>query len=94
MNAANPNLPLLESVVAALGPLCPRFVFVGGCITGLLVTDGASPSVRATRDVDAIVQVVSLGEYHVPPTRLSQRTRSRESSRGLDRLRLKSVRIL
>ncbi|HEV2268749.1 MAG TPA: hypothetical protein VGR92_04770 [Steroidobacteraceae bacterium] len=64
MNAANPNLPLLESVVAALGPLCSRFVFVGGCVTGLLVTDAASPSVRATRDVDAIVQVVSLGEYH------------------------------
>jgi hypothetical protein len=28
VNATNPNLPLLESVVAALGPLCPRFVFV------------------------------------------------------------------
>lgn len=34
MNVANPNLPLLESVVAALGSLCPRFVFVGGCVTG------------------------------------------------------------
>ena len=31
MRAANPNLPLLEPVLAALGPLCPRFVFVGGC---------------------------------------------------------------
>jgi len=72
VNAANPNLPLLESVVAALGPLCPRFVFVGGCITGLLVTDAASPSVRATRDVDAIVQVVSLGEYHALERQLEQ----------------------
>lgn len=46
MNVANPNLPLLESVVAALGPLCPRFVFVGGCVTGLLITEAASPPVR------------------------------------------------
>ena len=64
MRSHDPNLALLESVVAALGPLSPRFVFVGGCVTGLLVTEAANPSVRATRDVDAIVQVVSLGEYH------------------------------
>ena len=35
MNSANPNLPMLESVVAALGPLYQRFVFVGGCIDSL-----------------------------------------------------------
>lgn len=64
MKAHDPNLALLESVVAALGPLSQRFVFVGGCVTGLLVTEDANPTVRATRDVDAIVQVVSLGEYH------------------------------
>ena len=63
MRSHDPNLALLESVVAALGPLSPRFVFVGGCVTGLLVTEAANPSVRVTRDVDAIVQVVSLGEY-------------------------------
>lgn len=59
MRTANPNLPLLESVVAALGPLCPRFVFVGGCVTGLLITEAATPPVRTTRDVDVIVEVVS-----------------------------------
>jgi hypothetical protein len=64
VNILDPNLPLLESMVAALGPLCDRFVFVGGCITGLLITEPASPPVRATRDVDVIVQVVSLREYH------------------------------
>jgi predicted nucleotidyltransferase len=62
----------MESVVAALGPLCQRFVFVGGCITGLLVTEAASPSVRATRDVDAIVHVVSLVEYHTLERQLEQ----------------------
>jgi len=64
MSSHDVNLALLESVVAALGPLSPQFVFVGGCITGLLITDAATPAVRATRDVDAIVRVVSLGEYH------------------------------
>ncbi len=72
MNTADPNLPLLESTVAALGPLCDRFVFVGGCITGLLVTEPASPPVRATRDVDVIVQVISLGEYHSLERQLEQ----------------------
>lgn len=72
MIAANPNLPLLESVVAALGPLCPRFVFVGGCVTGLLITEAASPPLRTTRDVDVIVEVVSLGEYHTLEHQLQQ----------------------
>src|SRR5580704_13878272 len=64
MNTADPNLPLLESVVRALGPLCEQFVFVGGCVTGLLITESAAPPVRATRDVDVIVEILSLTEYH------------------------------
>jgi len=64
MSAADPNLLLLDSVSVALGPLSDRFVFVGGCATGLLLTDNASAPVRATRDVDAIVEVLSLQEYH------------------------------
>lgn len=72
MSAANPNLPMLESVVTALGPLSQRFVFVGGCITGLLVTEAAGPPVRATRDVDVIVQVASLGQYHALERQLQQ----------------------
>jgi hypothetical protein len=64
MNPADPNLPLLESVAHALGPLCDRFVFVGGCATGLLVTDRAASPVRATQDVDVVVEVVSLAGYH------------------------------
>jgi hypothetical protein len=64
MNTADPNLPLLESVVRALGPLCEQFVFVGGCVTGLLITESAAPPVRATKDVDVIVEILSLTEYH------------------------------
>jgi len=60
----DPNLPMLESVARALGPLCKRFVFVGGCASGLLVTDSAAPPARTTQDVDVIVEVLSLAEYH------------------------------
>jgi hypothetical protein len=32
----------------------PEIVFVGGCTTGLLITDPAASPVRATDDVDVI----------------------------------------
>ncbi len=72
MNLADPNLPLLESVARALGPLCNRFVFVGGCATGLLVTDPAASPVRATRDVDVVVEVATLGDYHALERQLEE----------------------
>jgi hypothetical protein len=46
-------------------------VFLGGCATGLLLTDIAAPPIRATRDVDVITEVASLGDYY----RLSDRLR-------------------
>ena len=38
-------------------------VFVGGCITGLLLSDPAAAPVRPTLDVDAIVAVASYAEF-------------------------------
>lgn len=61
---ADPNIELLVRIATALGDLRERVTFVGGCATALLVTDPAAPTVRATQDVDAIVAVVSLAEYH------------------------------
>jgi hypothetical protein len=60
----NPNLQLLERAVERLGPLTEELVFVGGCATGLLITDAAAPPVRPTQDVDVIVEVSTLSEYH------------------------------
>ena len=45
----------------AMGPLCEQVVFVGGCATGLLVDDTGLMDVRPTEDVDAIVEVATLG---------------------------------
>ena len=71
--AQNPNLFILEQAVGQLGELADEMVFLGGCATGLLITDPAAPPIRVTRDVDAIVQVVSLVEYH----RLSEKLRAK-----------------
>ena len=62
-NAAS-NLAMLAFVAKKLGPINKKLVFLGGCATSLLITDAASPDVRATIDVDCIVDVISLVEYH------------------------------
>ena len=64
MNADDPNVRLVETVAAALGRLVDMFVFVGGCATGLLITDAARPPVRATLDVDLLVDVASRHDYY------------------------------
>lgn len=50
----NPNLHILELAATALGSLVNDMVFVGGCATGLLITDEAAPAIRVTQDVDVI----------------------------------------
>ncbi len=69
----NPNMEILQLAVAQLGDLVNEMVFLGGCATGLLITDPAAPSIRMTRDVDVIVQVTSLLEY----SRLSEKLRTK-----------------
>lgn len=58
------NLAMLALVADRLGPLRDEVVFLGGCTTGLLISDMAAHDVRATRDVDLIVEVVSIHAYH------------------------------
>ena len=65
MNAVyNQLLSMIEAVALALGDdLLPEVAFVGGCTTGLLLTDDFTrEAVRATDDVDLIVNVVSHSE--------------------------------
>jgi predicted nucleotidyltransferase len=46
-----------------LRPMLDELVFVGGSVTGLLITDGAANEPRATFDVDAIAEISSYAEY-------------------------------
>ena len=71
--ARNPNIDILIKTVNLLGPLADEMVFLGGCATGLLLSDPAAPPIRVTKDVDVIVEVTTLTGYH----RLSEQLRER-----------------
>ena len=60
----DPNLEQLDAVAKLLEPLLDEIVFIGGCTTGLLITDQAVPNVRPTFDVDVITGA-SYTEYGV-----------------------------
>ena len=68
----DPNLDQLVRAAEALRPLLPELVFVGGCMTGLLITDPGAPSPRGTMDVDAIAEITSYDQY----SRFGQRLRA------------------
>jgi predicted nucleotidyltransferase len=67
------NIRMIIHVAKHLGDLRDKVVFVGGCATGMFITDPAMPEGRATQDVDVIVEVTSRMEYH----RLEAELRSR-----------------
>jgi hypothetical protein len=77
--AKNPNLQILNHAVERLGDLADDMVFLGGCVTGLLTTDPAAPPIRVTRDVDAIVDVISKPEFY----RLSEKLREQGFSEDM-----------
>src|SRR5213082_2501325 len=60
---ANRNLELLTAVARLLSPMLDELVFVGGCMTALLITDPAAAEVRPTYDVDSIAEITSYAEY-------------------------------
>ena len=66
----DPNLQLLEAAARALEPLLGEVVFVGGCVTGLMITDPAVAGTRPTTDVDVIAEVYSYAEYGALSDRL------------------------
>jgi predicted nucleotidyltransferase len=66
----NPNLAQLLAAAAKLEPLSDQIAFVGGCVTGLLLTDPAAAPVRPTLDVDAIVAIGSSMEFTILENRL------------------------
>lgn len=79
MRANDPNLPDLRRIAAALGELREQVVFVGGAVAGLLVTDPLADSVRATRDVDAVVNA-SRAMFHRIEEQVAERGFVRDAS--------------
>jgi len=58
------NLAMVRRVAECLGELRDQVVSLGGAATALLITDSAAPDVRATIDVDLIVEMASRGDYY------------------------------
>lgn len=57
------NREYLIKTATLLRPLLDELVFVGGAVTGLLITDAAAGEPRVTIDVDAIAEIRSYAEY-------------------------------
>ncbi len=70
VDANNPNFEQLLAAAKKLAPLLGQIAFVGGCVTGLLVTDPGAAPIRATLDVDAIVEIGSYAEFTLLEDRL------------------------
>lgn len=63
MKASPDQLVALRYVAEHLGSLRDEVVFLGGMVTGLLVTDPGAPVARSTDDIDLIVEVASTVKY-------------------------------
>ncbi|MEN9856007.1 MAG: hypothetical protein RLZZ157_1133 [Pseudomonadota bacterium] len=87
---------MLETVAHALGDdLRDRLVFVGGCTIALFITDPVTlEEVRATDDVDLIMDLIGLGDW----IELRQKLLERGFSESLDddvvcRMRLGTLKV-
>ena len=69
------HMEMLRTVAQALGSdICEQMTFVGGCTTGLLLTDEFTrEQVRYTDDVDVIVHVMGYADYARLQNQLRQR---------------------
>ena len=79
---ADPNRALFESALHVLAPVLDELVFVGGCTTGLFITDPAAAGIRPTMDVDAIVDVASYAKYAALGERLRALGLAEDSTPG------------
>ncbi len=69
---ATSNLAMLEMVARKLGGLNDEVVYLGGCTTALFINDPLSLDVRSTTDVDCIIDIMSLRQYHQFENKLSE----------------------
>jgi hypothetical protein len=68
----DPNRQQLEAAARVLRPILDDLVFLGGCTTGLFLTDPAVAGLRPTKDVDTITEVASYAEYAMLSERLRE----------------------
>ena len=64
MSIRQTNVTMLTRAAMALGPLRHDVAFLGGATVALLLTDPAVAEVRATLDVDVILEVATRADYY------------------------------
>jgi len=67
------NVERILVVANQLGELAKEVVFTGGAAAGLLITDPAVPDIRATIDIDVIVEIVTRTDYYRFQERLREK---------------------
>ncbi|WP_374607749.1 hypothetical protein [Thermomonas sp.] len=82
MRRDDPNLPNLRLIANALGVLREQVVFVGGAVAGLLLTDPLAEGVRATYDVDGVIEA-GLARFHEVEREVAARGFRRDVESGV-----------
>ncbi len=80
MNRRRLHIELIKQVATEFGDLLPKFVFVGGSVAGILITDPSIEDVRPTDDVDVVVAVGNYAKYAV----LQEQLRARNFKHVMD----------
>lgn len=74
MNIAIQQIEMITEVATALGDLLGQVVFIGGCVSGLLINDSFTmEQIRYTEDVDVIVNVATNGDWRNLQKQLNNR---------------------
>src|SRR5205814_3886683 len=63
MSRQQANIQQISVVAERLGCLLSHVVFVGGTVTGFMMTDMTSHDVRPTDDVDLIIEMSGYAKY-------------------------------
>lgn len=64
------SIDLLERAGSTLRPVLGEVVFLGGATVTLWITDPGAPPVRATKDVDVVVEVTTRSAFYAFEQRL------------------------
>jgi len=67
------NLAMLKLTAIKLAELNNEVIYLGGCATALLTDDPLAMDARITKDVDCIIDVISLVEYNAFEKKLRQK---------------------
>ncbi|MCG7927233.1 MAG: hypothetical protein JAY67_17055 [Candidatus Thiodiazotropha taylori] len=69
----DPNAQMVEGLIKYLSGITDEFVLIGGCATGLLITEPTTTKVRPTIDVDLVASLATRMEYEQIADKLRER---------------------